>query len=160
MEEKNEAAEGRKGRQVGVQSSCSVCGLNDTRNHKGLTAENAPVHTKAMDQNYGKAIAKLRQTIQSGVMDFVSRDKLKAEVERLENELAIAREEHARYEPTTVPLKLELPPDAEKALQVNLMVIADALGVGYSWGAGGKIDPIQLTTRIRMVLEKRKAEGK
>lgn len=76
--------------------ACSVCGMPDTRNHKGLGG----AHLEASMEQYPGKWRMLTKALESKT-DFVIKKQFNAQIEFLMGKLLLARMEHEKYEPTT-----------------------------------------------------------
>ncbi len=76
--------------------ACSVCGMPDTRNHKGLTGDHAKASLEAWPTQWRMLTRALEQKL-----DFATQQKFNAQQRFLMDKLLLARIEHEKYEPTT-----------------------------------------------------------
>lgn len=76
--------------------ACTVCGMPDTRNHKGLSG----AHAEASMEQYPGKWRMLTKALESKT-DFVIKQQFNAQIAFLTDKLLLARMEHEAYEPTT-----------------------------------------------------------
>lgn len=168
-------------RQKKASNTCSDCGLPHARSHKGLTAENAPTHTLAREQNYLGSLAILKEAVSSPILNEAVKERFAQEIARLDAALQTAQLEHSRYE-KPVPESITTPQVVSacgkcgsgmrrgntihcacgvrviESMEDDLVACARRLNIAYTYDDEGKPNLVKLARDLRRVLEKSRIE--